>query len=177
MDEEPLNYHWIFNVSDDLHCPAARRAGLDVDAKDPLQALLAGDATLKVHVRRAQNDERSVLLSCHSGSQLQGPQRIGLRHPTILVGFLLGNSGWAWRLQRERDIAGFSVKLFNAVLGDIPRQQPEFDWRSLPIFDPNEKGSRCAIIRLHRKVPRPPFLLQLAGRMGFQSFGTLEKSC
>jgi hypothetical protein len=31
--------HWVFDTGDDPHCLTAARAGLDVDAKYPFQAL------------------------------------------------------------------------------------------------------------------------------------------
>jgi hypothetical protein len=37
--EDPLGHDQILDASDDSHCPATGRAGLDTDTDDPFQAL------------------------------------------------------------------------------------------------------------------------------------------
>jgi hypothetical protein len=42
VPEDLINYHWIFDASDDLDVAAAALAGLDVDVENTLQALRSG---------------------------------------------------------------------------------------------------------------------------------------
>jgi hypothetical protein len=73
MGENLFNDRRVFNAGDDPHCPATGRAGLDIDAEDPFQALSTG--------HRGAPFARCRLLPIPRRGMLASPAPLGRRHP------------------------------------------------------------------------------------------------